>query len=244
LKEVRTTVYRARTKGEMTMFWFCATLSAVGVLESVICSFLVAEFAGYWLHRLLHSYKLPFLSRSHMAHHLVLYGPLQPMRADKYQDATRGRASLGNTGLEWLVPSAVVLIFCWGVMLAARVPPIYEVIVLGSLVVWPFFTFSLLHDAMHMRDFWMVHMPLIKQWFRKARRLHDIHHHSIDNAGQMNANFGIGFFLFDRLFCTLAKRHLPLNRKGLEIALLRYRLTAPLDSLGGERTGEGKAAFQ
>jgi sterol desaturase/sphingolipid hydroxylase (fatty acid hydroxylase superfamily) len=39
------------------MFWFCAALSAAGVLESVICSCLVAEFAGYWLHRLLHSEK-------------------------------------------------------------------------------------------------------------------------------------------------------------------------------------------
>jgi hypothetical protein len=57
------------------MFWFCAALSAAGVLESVICSCLVAEFAGYWLHRLLHSEQVPMLSRSHMAHRLILYGP-------------------------------------------------------------------------------------------------------------------------------------------------------------------------
>ena len=57
------------------MSWFCAALSAAGVLESVICSFLVAEFAGYWLHRLLPDNRLPLLSRNHLAHSLLLYGP-------------------------------------------------------------------------------------------------------------------------------------------------------------------------
>lgn len=226
------------------MFWFCAALSAAGVLESVICSFLVAEFAGYWLHRLLHSDRLPFLSRSHMVHHLLLYGPLQPMRSESYKDATRGRLSLGNIGLEWLVPSAVVLLFCWTILVLFRVPPIYQVIVLGTLLVWPFFTFSLLHDAMHLRDFWMARMPLISRWFRRARRLHDIHHHRLDNAGHMNTNFGIGFFLFDRLFRTLATHHTPINRKGLAIALQRYRLTTPLHPLDCESIVEGKAACQ
>ena len=226
------------------MFWFCAALSAAGVLESVICSCLVAELAGYWLHRLLHSDKLPFLSRGHMVHHLLLYRPMQPMRAERYKDATSGRFSLGNVGLEWLVPSAVVLAFCWGIMLLFHVRPQYQVIVLGNLVVWPFFTFSFLHDAMHLRDFWMARMPLINHWFRRARRLHDIHHHSVDGTGHMDTNFGIGFFLFDRIFRTLSTRHRPLNRKGLAIALQRYKLTMSLRSLRGESTAEGEAALQ
>jgi len=225
------------------MFWFCAALSAAGVLESVICSCLVAELAGYWLHRLLHSDKLPFLSRSHMVHHLLLYGPMQPMRAERYKDATSGRFSVGNVGFEWLAPSAVLLVFCWGFMFLLHVRPIYQVIVLGNLIVWPFFTFSFLRDAMH-RDFWMVRMPLISRWFRRARRLHDIHHHSVDGAGHMYTNFGIGFFLFDRIFRTLATRHRPLNRKGLAIALQRYKLTMSLDSLRRESAAEGEAAFQ
>jgi sterol desaturase/sphingolipid hydroxylase (fatty acid hydroxylase superfamily) len=236
--------FTVHSQGETTMFWFCAALSAAGVLESVICSFLVAEFTGYWLHRLLHSDRLPFLSRSHMVHHLLLYGPLQPMRAENYRDATRGRVSLGNIGFEWIAPSAAVLASCWGVMFLFRVPLIYQMIVLGSPVVWPFFTFSFLHDAMHLRDFWMARTPVINRWFRKARRLHDIHHHSVNNAGHMNANFGIGFFLFDRLFRTLTTRHRPVNRKGLEVALQRYRLGMPLHTLGGERAGNGEAALQ
>jgi hypothetical protein len=121
------------------MFWFCAALSAAGVLESVICSFLVVEFAGYWLHRALPSDRLPLLSRNHLAHYLLLYGPPYPMRAESYM--CRHRASHDNVDLE---------------------------------------------------------------------------------AGPLRR----------------------IDRQGLEIALLRYRLTPPLHSLGGERTGEGKAAFQ
>ena len=201
------------------MLWFCAALSAAGVLESVICSCLVAELAGYWLHRLLHSDKLPFVSRSHMVHHLLLYGPMQPMRAGHHKDATRGRFSRGNAGLEWLAPSPVVLSLCWGLMFLIHVPAVYQVIVLGSLFVF-------------------------NRWFRRARRLHDIHHHSVDGAGHMDTNFGIGFFLFDGIFRTLATSRRPVNRKGLEPALQPYQLTISFDSLRYENTAEGEAAFQ
>ena len=226
------------------MFWLCAALSAAGVLESVICSCLVAELIGYWLHRLLHSDRLPFLSRRHMVHHLLLYGPQQPMRAERYKDATKGRWSLGNIGLEWLVPSTVVLIICWAIMLLLRVKPLYQAIVLCNLLAWPFFTFSFLHDAMHLHDFWMARLPLISRWFGRARRLHDIHHHSVDATGRMDVNFGIGFFLFDRLFRTLASRHRPLNRKGLAIAMQRYKLATPSSPLGGGQSVDREAAFQ
>jgi sterol desaturase/sphingolipid hydroxylase (fatty acid hydroxylase superfamily) len=60
----------------------------------------------------------------------------------------------------------------------------------------------------------------------------------------MDTNFGIGFFLFDRIFRTLDTRHRPLNRKGLAIALQRYKLATPLHPVTGDRTGEGKVAFQ
>src|SRR5258708_2705271 len=129
-------------------------------------------------------------------------------------------------------------------MFVLRVPPIYQGIVLANLVVWPFFTFSFLHDAMHLSDAWMARLPLVNVWFRRARRLHDIHHHSLDNAGRMNRNFGIVFFLFDRIFHILSTRHRPLESKGLAIALQRYRLAKPLHPLGGDRTGEGEVAFQ
>src|SRR5258706_1783400 len=79
------------SRGETKMFWFCAALSAAGVLESVICSCLLAEVAGYWLHPPLPSEKVAQLSRSHMGHHPILYGPTPANRPASYKDATHGR---------------------------------------------------------------------------------------------------------------------------------------------------------
>ena len=92
----------------------------VGIVATLVDSVIVAEFAGYWLHRLLHSDKFPALSRGHVIHHFLVYGPRQPMRAGHYHDATDDRFSIGNIGIEWLAPSAIILFFCWGVMAPGR----------------------------------------------------------------------------------------------------------------------------
>jgi len=196
----------------------------IGILFTLLTSCLLAEFFGYWLHRLLHSDKIPLLSRGHLIHHFLIYGPGQPMRLEKYHDATDHRFSLGNVGLEWLVPSAMILSALWAAMKLVHVPALYQAIAVATLIVWPLFMFSYLHDRMHLSDFWMERTPLLRFWFRAARRMHDIHHHAVDDNGRMAANFGIGFFLFDRIFLTIRSRHRPFNRAGFEAARLRYGL--------------------
>ena len=83
--------------------------------------------------------------------------------------------------------------------------------------------FSYLHDRMHIKGFWMVRAPLLNRWFLQARRLHDIHHHILNNDGLMDKNFGIGFFVFDRMFGTLASETSPFNRRGYAAAQERFR---------------------
>jgi hypothetical protein len=68
----------------------------VGIVATLVDSIVVAEFAGYWLHRLLHSDNFPALSRGHLIHHFLIYGPRQPMRSGGYRDATDNRFSVGN----------------------------------------------------------------------------------------------------------------------------------------------------
>lgn len=194
----------------------------VGVVATLVDSVVVAEFAGYWLHRLLHGDTFPTLSRGHLIHYFLIYGPRQPMRAEDYHDATDNRFSVGNVGIEWLAPSAIILLFCWGVMLLLGVPRVYQVIALCTLLGWPILMFSDLHDRMHVENFWMTRVPLVMTWFFRARRLHDIHHRSLDNAGFMDTNFGIGFYFFDRFFRTIAKRHRPFNWIGYRAAVERY----------------------
>ena len=198
---------------------------AARVLMTLLFSALIAELAGYWLHRLLHSDKIQFLSRGHLIHHFLIYGPRQPMRSKAgYQDITDNRFSVGNIGLEWLVPSGIVLAICWAVMWWFHVPRGYQILAVCSLLVWPVFMFSYLHDRMHEENFWMTRIPLLKIWFLKARRLHDIHHRSMDSEGRMDTNFGIGFHFFDRFFGTISECHHPFNWSGYEIAKHRYLL--------------------
>jgi sterol desaturase/sphingolipid hydroxylase (fatty acid hydroxylase superfamily) len=154
----------------------------------------------------------------------MIYGPRQPMRASSYQDATEHRFSLGNVGLEWLAPSALILLFSWALMAMLRVPPVYQVLSLCTLIGWPILMFSYLHDRMHVENHWMTRVPLLRSWFLKARRLHDIHHRSLDSQGYMDTNFGIGFYLFDRFFRTMRKRHRPFNWLGYQAAIDRYSL--------------------
>jgi sterol desaturase/sphingolipid hydroxylase (fatty acid hydroxylase superfamily) len=196
----------------------------VGIVATLVDSVVVAEFAGYWLHRLLHSDMFPALSRGHLIHHFLIYGPRQPMRAGEYHDAMGNRFSVGNVGIEWLAPSAIILLFCWGAMALLSVPPVYQVLSLCTLLGWPILMFSYLHDSMHIENFWMTRAPVLRAWFLKARRLHDIHHRSVDGDGYMDINFGIGFYFFDRFFRTLAKCHRPFNWQGYHTAIERYGL--------------------
>jgi len=53
---------------------------AIIVATWAVTAIVASELLGYWLHRLLHSGRIPFLSLNHMKHHLLLYGPLQKQR--------------------------------------------------------------------------------------------------------------------------------------------------------------------
>jgi sterol desaturase/sphingolipid hydroxylase (fatty acid hydroxylase superfamily) len=130
--------------------------------------------------------------------------------------------SLGNFGLEWLVPAALAIVIALVAFRYFRVRLICQVFSLGITLAWSFLMFSYLHDRMHIEGTWMEGHKWIGRWFIGARRLHDIHHHCIDGSGLMNKNFGIGFFLFDRLFGTFASKGARLNRPGWERAQQRW----------------------
>ncbi len=200
-------------------FW---GMSVPGVALALGIAVVIAELAGYVLHRIMHGERFPSLSKAHLIHHIELYGPNQPMRSKQYKDATHGRAALGNIGMEWVIPSGAILTVLLLTMLVMGVGWKYEAIVMSTLLGWPIFMFSYLHDRMHLRDFWMEKIPILNVWFKNARRLHDIHHHSLNDQGRMDRNYGIGFFFFDRLFRTLAKHHCPMNWHGYRAAVRRH----------------------
>lgn len=210
---------------QLQILWSGAGLLAVQGLAWVAFSVFIAELAGYLLHRLLHSEKIGWLSRSHMEHHLEHYGPHKPMRpSETYFDATTGRWSIGNIGMEWIVPSGVVLGGFLGIFEAINMPWSYRISFVAIALGWTSLTFNYLHDRMHIRAFWMERSPWLKKWFIAARRLHDIHHLSLNDNGRMDCNFGIGFYFLDRIFGTFCGRVRSVNRSGFEAARLRHSL--------------------
>jgi hypothetical protein len=116
---------------------------------------------------------------------------------------------------------SVVLLGSYGVARrAACVPGACALQLLG----WPIPVFSYLHDRMALRNFWMTRVPLLRSWFLRARRLHDIDHRSVNSKGFMNTDFGIGFTFFGRFFRTMAKSHPWFHGEGYQAAIGRYGL--------------------
>ena len=189
----------------------------------ILGSAFAAEFLGYLLHRLLHTGWIPWLSASHMKHHIVLYGPLKKQRPSAhYMDATTGRPTLGNIGGEWLLPTALLLGGVSVLFALLQVEIFHQLLFLSTVLTWSFVMFSYVHDRMHIKNFWMERNPVLKRWFRRARQLHDIHHRVLNDQGLMNKNFGIGFDLVDRLFGTLCREQGPFNHRGYAQAKERF----------------------
>lgn len=193
------------------------------ILITIIAALISAEFIGYWLHVLLHSNKIEFLSKNHMIHHLISYGPKQRFRTEEYVTSLiDGRPGIFNVGLEWLAPITLVLIGLGLILWLLQVPLDLAILFLSLGMVWNFITFNYMHDSMHLEHFWMAKNPLLSKWFQKARERHEIHHLEIDDSGKMVRNFGICFFFFDRIFGTSETKFNQFNENGYDKAKSRY----------------------
>ena len=197
------------------------TLFALALTVFAACLF--TEFVGYFLHILLHSEKVAWLSRSHMIHHLKVYGPRKSLRqAGPYKDSTEGRAAVGRIGLEWILPIALILAAALAGLHALRVPLLQQAVFTAAALAWGKFAFGTMHDSMHVEGYWMADVPVLGGWFKAVRRLHDIHHLEFSDEGRMTYNFGICFFLFDRLLGSRLTKARAFNEAGYQAALKRY----------------------
>ncbi|HEY5762512.1 MAG TPA: sterol desaturase family protein [Rhodocyclaceae bacterium] len=186
--------------------------------------FLFAEVAGYFIHRLLHADKVRILSRNHMIHHLLIYGPKR-LRSEKYISPTAGdnsRFGIYGFGLEWIIPVVSMAAITLGVLHLIGVDWISRLIFIGAGLLWGYFMFGVVHDAMHLKNTIFEKNRFLRPWFRYVRRLHDLHHLKINEQGLMDKNFGICFFFMDRIFGTLSKSTTRLNKDNLKAALDRY----------------------
>lgn len=156
------------------------------VLLTIPISFVVISLFGYWTHRFLHSSMSGALYRSHMTHHLRLYPPSDYMSIDEYRDPGND-----NTAHIFLMLGLPLLAVPVGLLLFHIIGwPVFITIAISTLIFGGLHNY--LHDRFHIEKTWMRKY----YWFQKLIWLHFIHH------CEMGTNYGIYFFLFDRLFKT------------------------------------------
>ena len=195
---------------------------------SIVAACVFTEFLGYWLHILLHSDKIEFLSRNHMIHHLVVYSPNRAQRqSTEYLSSTYDRASVLGIGMEWLAPIAIILPLMVLALSSLGVGVTSQIAFVATSLAWGHFMFGYMHDRLHMKGFWMERSGFFGRWFLKARKLHDVHHMDLADSGKMTKNFGICFFFFDHLFASFSAEHDKFNRRGLLAAMERYAYIFP-----------------
>ncbi len=191
------------------------------VLFWSVTAIVLAECSGYWLHRLLHSGKIDYLSSSHMIHHMRIYGPKMPMLDRRYHLAVKHRHAILGIGMEWIVPGLIL----YGIILSALLllHVAWSFVILFALLsfsyIWVFYNY--LHDAMHIDGFWLE-KTLLKRWFAQRRVWHFLHHTELSDDGRMFLNFGITFVVLDRAFGTFGSQKKAFNEAGFSAAEKRY----------------------
>jgi sterol desaturase/sphingolipid hydroxylase (fatty acid hydroxylase superfamily) len=186
----------------------------------VIGTLFVAQMFAYWLHRLLHSGKIEYLSRGHMVHHMCKYGPKMEQRSAEYKLAVSHRDSVKGIGMEWILPGLLFYSVMIGVMVLFGAPGLaIGLFVILSLVL--FWTVDYIHDALHVENFWIIDTPFGNKFLR-LRAIHDLHHTELNDDGRMYLNFGITNVFTDRIFRTYSNEGKPFNDRGFEMAKHHY----------------------
>jgi sterol desaturase/sphingolipid hydroxylase (fatty acid hydroxylase superfamily) len=148
----------------------------------------LVEAVGYLWHRF--AEHLGWMGNTiryrHWVHHEMDY-PIDNLRP-------AGQTEYRRAGSwTWFVLGAVAAaLMFWLLPLWAAVP------LASGVALYAWCVISYLHDSFHVQGHWLERFA----WFRRIRRLHDIHH-------WQPCNYGILFFWMDRLFGTLLEDFPP-----------------------------------
>ena len=129
----------------------------MSTLWLVLGSWLLAEFYGYWLHVLLHSDKIRWLSDNHMSHHLRSYPPphgkvRRPMRTEVYiQEIKENQKLILGLGSEWYIPSILLIGFTVLLEWLLGLSWVQIGFSVGGIFLYSIFMFWWLHDRMHVK---------------------------------------------------------------------------------------------
>lgn len=159
------------------------------ILIAAIISFLITTLFGHISHWSFHQPFSGSIHKAHMTHHLKLYPPSDYL-SETYRQA--GGDSTPKFFIMVALPLILAPIILWlcGIFSA---PIMITVLTVESLVG---LSHNYFHDAFHIRGHWLYKIKGFRNLFSRWTALHYLHH--VD----MNSNFGIVSFFWDRIFGT------------------------------------------
>jgi sterol desaturase/sphingolipid hydroxylase (fatty acid hydroxylase superfamily) len=160
----------------------------------LVVALISTELVGYVIHRALHAGVLGRFSELHNEHHFTIYPPNGSLRSEEYKHPER-TGILKKVGEEWVVPISIISIPLVAILLIVGVPIQYLLFSLAISLLWAWLGLAYMHKSFHLKHFWMDK----SRWYKKVRRLHDIHHLEVTK------NYGITFFGFDKIVGTFTK---------------------------------------
>lgn len=161
----------------------------VAILITLLITYFVTSLFGYVMHWALHQSWAGRFNTAHMTHHEVLY-PASDYLSEEYRQA--GKDSTPKFFAVAALPLVLAPIILWlvGVVPLSVMASAYLV----ELIVG--YANHYLHDSFHIKNHWLLRVPVLSVIFEKWVRLHYLHH--VD----MGKNFGIFAFHWDRVFKT------------------------------------------
>jgi sterol desaturase/sphingolipid hydroxylase (fatty acid hydroxylase superfamily) len=192
------------------------------VFFAILLAVLSSEGVGYFLHRLLHNPRMGFLSKNHMTHHLLSYGSLMQQADYVYHLQINESKSLVSVQLEFTA-ILLTLSVAIGTFIYFSDYAMFILIFIAVFIIWTEVAFVMMHTKMHFSNFWMVKNSITNKWFMRVRNQHVIHHCNIDDSGRLNTNYGICFFLYDKIFGTYEPKNCEVNERNYEITKQLYQ---------------------
>ena len=155
----------------------------------MVLAFFVLTFFGYIMHWALHQQWMGRFNKSHMTHHMTLYPP-EKFSSEKYMHAGKD-----STIIFFLIAGAPLLLAPLALFFLGYLSLFSSLILMAELGGLGLLN-NYLHDSFHITEHFLSRF----ETFRKLVDLHYVHH--VD----MNKNFGIFTFMWDKLFKTFSDK--------------------------------------
>jgi len=155
----------------------------------VFITYIIASLFGYVVHWALHQTWMGSINQAHMTHHQKLYPP-EDFLSDSYRKAEK------DSSPKFFAVAAIPLIVAPIILFVVGILPFYLLLTVLMVEGLMGFFHDYLHDAFHIRNHWLTRAPGVQVIFHGWSRLHYLHH------VRMESNYGIFFFVWDRMFST------------------------------------------